>query len=63
VKKEDAICTKRTLDEGPSIFIRDKPNFSSERMSHGDFYRKSSVGKEFWSQVLRGLASRRTDWR
>jgi hypothetical protein len=29
-----AICVKCTLDERPSIFIRDKPIFSSERMLH-----------------------------
>jgi hypothetical protein len=29
-----AICAIRTLDEKPSIFIRDKPIFSSERMLH-----------------------------
>jgi hypothetical protein len=27
------------------IFIRDKPIFSSERMSYKDYYRKSSVEK------------------
>jgi hypothetical protein len=29
----------------PNIFIRDKPIFSSERMLHKDYYRKSSVEK------------------
>jgi hypothetical protein len=40
-----AICAKCTLVEKPSIFIRDKPIFSSKRMLHKDYYRKSSVGK------------------
>jgi hypothetical protein len=31
------------LDERPSIFIRDKPIFSSERMLHKDYYHKGSV--------------------
>jgi hypothetical protein len=34
-----------TLDERPSIFIRDKPIFSPERMLHKDYYRKGSVEK------------------
>jgi hypothetical protein len=29
----------------PSMFIRDKPIFSSERMLHKDYYRKGSVEK------------------
>jgi hypothetical protein len=33
------------LDERPSIFIRDKPIFSSERMLHKDYYSKGSVQK------------------
>jgi hypothetical protein len=32
-----SIFAMRTLDEGPSIFIRDKPIFSSERMLHEDY--------------------------
>jgi hypothetical protein len=39
------ICAKCTLDEIPGIFIRDKLIFSSERMLHKDYYRKSSVEK------------------
>jgi hypothetical protein len=31
--------------ERPSILIRDKPIFSSERMLHMDYYRKVSVEK------------------
>jgi hypothetical protein len=34
------------LDERPSMFIRDKPIFSSERMLHKDYYRKGSVEKK-----------------
>jgi hypothetical protein len=34
-----------TEDERPSIFIRDKPNFSSERVLHKDYDRKGSVEK------------------
>jgi hypothetical protein len=34
------ICAKCTLDERPSIFIRDKPIFSSERMLHKEYYCK-----------------------
>jgi hypothetical protein len=40
------MCAKCTLDERPSIFIRDKPIFSSERMLHKDYYRKCSVAGE-----------------
>jgi hypothetical protein len=50
-------------DERPSIFIRDKPIFSSERMLLKDYYRKSPVEKNLWSWVSRGLTPRRTDWR
>jgi hypothetical protein len=37
------LCGKYTLDERLSIFIRDNPIFSSERMLHKDYYCKSSV--------------------
>jgi hypothetical protein len=50
VQKEEflkhAVCAKCTLDERPSIFIRDKPIFSSERMIHKDYYRKGSVSEK-----------------
>jgi hypothetical protein len=47
---------KFTLDERPRIFIRDKPIFSSERMLHKDYYRRSSVGKKKYLVVgLKGL--------
>jgi hypothetical protein len=36
---------KCTLDERPSIFIKDKPIFSSERILHKDYYRRSSAEK------------------
>jgi hypothetical protein len=35
----------RYLHERPSIFIREKPILSSERMLHKYYDRKSSVGK------------------
>jgi hypothetical protein len=35
----------RTLDGRPSIFIKDKHTFSSERMLHKDYYLKGSVEK------------------
>jgi hypothetical protein len=35
----------RTLDERPSIFIRDKPILSSEKMLHKDYDCKGSVKK------------------
>jgi hypothetical protein len=45
-----------------SIFIRDKPIFSSERMLHKNYYRKVSVEKKFCSWVSRCLTPRRSDW-
>jgi hypothetical protein len=36
---------KCTLDEKPSVFIRDKSIFWSERMSHKDYDPKSSLKK------------------
>jgi hypothetical protein len=50
VKKEKSFNTHairaiRTLDKRPSILIRDKPHFTSERMLHKDYYRKGSVEK------------------
>jgi hypothetical protein len=44
--QQHAVCAKCTFDGRPSIFIRDKPIFSSERMLHKDYYRKSSVEKK-----------------
>jgi hypothetical protein len=48
---------KCTLDEIPSIFVRDKPIFSSERMLHKDYYRRSSDEKKKENLVvgLKGL--------
>jgi hypothetical protein len=46
------------IDEMPSIFIRDKPIFSSERMLHKDYYRRSSIEKYVWSWFSRGLTPR-----
>jgi hypothetical protein len=46
---------KCTLDEIPSIFVRDKHIFSSERMLHKDYYRRSSVEKKNLVVALKGL--------
>jgi hypothetical protein len=43
-----------TLDEKPSTYIRDIPIFSSERMLHKDYYRKSSVGKQISGRGSQG---------
>jgi hypothetical protein len=43
-----------TLDERPSIFIRDKPIFSSKRMLHKDYYRKGSIGKKLSDRESEG---------
>jgi hypothetical protein len=43
-KKEFYTCAKCTFDERPSIFLRDKPIFSSERMLREDYYRNGSSG-------------------
>jgi hypothetical protein len=49
-----------SLDERPSIFIRDKPIFSSERMLHEDYYRKGSVEKKRSVVVtLKGLDAKK----
>jgi hypothetical protein len=37
------------------MFIRDKPIFSSERMLHKDYYRRSSVEKKSLVVGLTGL--------
>jgi hypothetical protein len=37
---------KYTFDEIPSIFMRDKPIFSSERILRKNYYDKGSVEKE-----------------
>jgi hypothetical protein len=39
------VCAIRTLDERPSIFIRDKHIFSSDRMLRKDYDRKGSLSK------------------
>jgi hypothetical protein len=44
----------QSLDERPNIFIKDKPNFSSERMLHKDYYRKGSVEKKNSSRESQG---------
>jgi hypothetical protein len=49
------MCVKCKLDERPSIFIRDKPIFSSERMLYKDYYRRSLVEKKNLIVGLKGL--------
>jgi hypothetical protein len=44
-----------TSDERPSIPLRDKPTFSSERMLHKDYDRKGSVEKNSQVVSLKGL--------
>jgi hypothetical protein len=48
------VCVKRTLDERPSIFIRDKPIFSSERLLHKDFFLKGSVKNIIFAREPQG---------
>jgi hypothetical protein len=45
---------KCTHDKRPSIFIRDKPIFSSEKMLHKDYYCKGSVEKKILVVGLKG---------
>jgi hypothetical protein len=51
------ICAIHVHDKRPSIFIRDKHVFSSERMLHKDYERKGSVAKKKKSLAvnLKGL--------
>jgi hypothetical protein len=54
-------CRMRMCEiyEKSSIFIRDNPIFSSERMLHKDYYRKSSVGEKISSVVsLKGPSAK-----
>jgi hypothetical protein len=46
---------KCTLHEMPSIFIRDKPIFSPERMLHENYYCRSSVEKKSLVVSFKGL--------
>jgi hypothetical protein len=50
---------KCTLDEIPSIFVRDKTIFSSERMLHKYYYRRSSVEKKNLVVGLKGLDAKK----
>jgi hypothetical protein len=47
-----------TLGGRPSIFIRDKPIFSSERMLHKDYRRKGSVEKQSLVVSLKELEAK-----
>jgi hypothetical protein len=49
---------KYTLDESSSIFIRDKPTFSSERILHKDCHRKGSVENKSLLIGLKGLEAK-----
>jgi hypothetical protein len=55
------LCVKCTFDQSPSIFVRDKPIFSSERMLCKEYYRKSSVEKKSLVVGLKGLDAK-TNW-
>jgi hypothetical protein len=57
------LALKHSLDKRPSIFIRDKLIFSSERMLYKDYDRKGSVDKKSLVVSLEGLTPRRTDWK
>jgi hypothetical protein len=46
VQKEFSITCDTYTDERPSIFIKNKSIFSSERMLHKDYCRKGSVEKK-----------------
>jgi hypothetical protein len=48
----------RKLDEGPSIFIRDKPIFSSERVLYKDYGSKGSVEKKSLAEILKRLGAK-----
>jgi hypothetical protein len=46
-----------------SLFVRDKPILSSERMLDKDSGRKGSFQKKSLVVISKGLAPRQTDWR
>jgi hypothetical protein len=50
-----AVRAIRTLDESPSIFIIDKPIFSSERVLNNNYCYKISVEKKSLVVSLKGL--------
>jgi hypothetical protein len=53
--RKPAICAIRAFDERPSIFIRDKLIFSSDRMLHKDYNCKGLVEKKSLVVSLKGL--------
>jgi hypothetical protein len=55
------ICAKYTLDERPSVFRRDKPIFSSERLLHKDYDSKGSVREKSLVMGLKGPDAK-TNW-
>jgi hypothetical protein len=44
------MCDTYTLEERPSIFVRDKPIFSPENILHKDYERKDSVENKITSR-------------
>jgi hypothetical protein len=50
-----AIPAIRTLDERPGIYIRDKPIFSSERMSH-KAYEREGISRNFCGRESQGAS-------
>jgi hypothetical protein len=55
------MCAICTFDKWSSIFVRDKPIFTSERMLHKDYYQKGSVEKKTLVLSLKGLSTK-TNW-
>jgi hypothetical protein len=55
------MCDIHAWRKAKHIHKEDKPIFSSERMLHKDYYRKSSVEKNLWSWVSRGIDTK-TNW-
>jgi glucan phosphoethanolaminetransferase (alkaline phosphatase superfamily) len=55
------MCAIRTFGEKPSIFIRDKPTLSLERMLHKDYDRKGLVAKKNLVVSLKRLGAK-TEW-
>jgi hypothetical protein len=55
--QQRAICAIRTLDVRPSIFIRDNPIFSSERIFHKDYDCKG-LDKKILFVILKGIGAK-----
>jgi hypothetical protein len=50
----NALFVRNIFDERPSIFLRDKPLFSSQRTLHKDYYGKDSAEKEISGRESQG---------